>query len=261
MSRMSFHQKLWLLVVVVWLALAVMGALSAWEIRRVMLDDRKALLDAVLDAGNHVIDVYKAKVDAREMSLVDAQKAAIVELGRITCGTDGYIFAATLEPVMLLNHARPQMEGKYAGKMKDSQGNLIFPPIFEAVRSGHGYVRTNTPKPGEKTDSAKISAVKKVDGWNWVIGTGAYIDDIDGAVVRALFYKVLEVLAAGGFASLLAALLIRNLSWSRSSASSGVRSPSKPFGIVKNCRLLQPGRSPRRFVTLPSVLRSMRPVR
>nr|WP_276314332.1 methyl-accepting chemotaxis protein [Paraburkholderia phosphatilytica] len=77
---------------------------------------------------------------------------------------------------------------------------------------GRGYVHTNTPKPGEKTDSAKLSAVRAVSGWNWVIGTGAYIDDIDAAFYRALVVQGLEVLLAGGLASLLAAWIIRSLS-------------------------------------------------
>ncbi len=51
-----------------------------------------------------------------------------------------------------------------------------------------------------------------MSGWNWVIGTGAYIDDIDAAFYRALVVQGLEVLLAGGLASLLAAWIIRSLS-------------------------------------------------
>ncbi len=133
MSRLSFHRKLWSLVALVWLVLAVIGGLAVWEHRTTMLEDRKATLDTVLDAASHVIDAYKEKVDANQMPLADAQKAALAELGRMRYGKDGYIFAATTEPVILLNPTRPQMVGKYAGDLKDSKGNLIYSAILAAV--------------------------------------------------------------------------------------------------------------------------------
>ncbi|MBN3754753.1 hypothetical protein G3N95_17525 [Paraburkholderia sp. Tr-20389] len=212
MIHLSFHRKLWSLVGVVWLTLAFISVLSVVQHRRTMIEDRKATLDTVLDAANHVIDAYKRKVGAGELSLADAQRAALAELGRLRYGTDGYIFAATREPVMLLNPVRPQMVGTNVANLTDSKGNRIFAAIFDAVRTGHGYVNTNTPKPGEKVDSAKISAVRTVGDWDWIIGTGAYVDDIDAAFLKALILQGLEVLLAGSVASIFAVWIIRSLS-------------------------------------------------
>jgi len=212
MNRLSFHRKLWSLVAVVWLALAIIGTLSVWQHRQTMLDDRKAMLDTLLDAASHVIDSYKKRVDANQMSLADAQRSVLAQLDLMRYGSDGYLFVATTEPVILLNPARPQMVGKYVGDLKDAKGNRIYANILAAARPGHGYLHTNTPKPGEKTDSVKLSAVRAVSEWNWVVGTGAYIDDIDAVFYRALFVQTVEVLLAGGLASLLAAWIIRSLS-------------------------------------------------
>lgn len=212
MSRLSFHRKLWSLVGVVWITLAFIGIVSVFQQRHTLLDDRKATLDAVLDAANHVIEAYEGKVNAGEMTLTDAQRAALSELGRIRYGTDGYIFVATRESVMLLNPARPQLVGTHVGNLRDSKGDLLFAGIIEAKRIGRGYIYTNTPKPGATTDSEKISAVRTVSSWNWIVGTGAYVDDINAVFVRTSLLQGAEVLVAGLVASALAIWIIRSVS-------------------------------------------------
>ncbi|SIT37851.1 Methyl-accepting chemotaxis sensory transducer [Paraburkholderia piptadeniae] len=212
MSRLSFHRKLWSFLGVVWLTLATIGILSAFHQRRILREDRAATLEAVLDAATHIIEAYEAKAKVGKMSAIDAQSAALSDLGHIRYGTDGYIFVTTREPVMLLNPARPGLVGKYVGDLRDSKGKLIFAGILEAMRIGRGYIYTSTPKPGATTDSEKISAVRSLNGWNWVIGTGAYVDDIDAVFVKTLLMQGGEVFAAGLIASALAIWIIRSVS-------------------------------------------------
>jgi methyl-accepting chemotaxis protein len=212
MSRLSFHCKLWSLVGVVWITLAAIGFLSGLQQRHALLDDRKATLDAVLDAATHVIEAYKGKANAGEMTQADAQGAALSELGRLRYGTDGYIFVTTREPVMLLNPARPQLVGTYVGNLRDAKGNLLFAGITQAIRMGRGYIQTSTPKPGARTNSEKLSAVRTVNGWNWVVGTGLYVDDINALFVRNALVQGAEILVAGFLASALAIWIIRSVS-------------------------------------------------
>ncbi|BFG79903.1 methyl-accepting chemotaxis protein [Paraburkholderia terrae] len=212
MSRLSFHCKLWSLVGVVWITLAVIGFLSVLQQRHALLEGRKATLEAVLDAAAHVIEAYMGKANAGEMTLADAQSAALSELDRLRYGTDGYIFVTTREPVMLLNPAPPEMVGTYVGNLRDAKGNMLFAGITQAIRMGRGYIQTSTPKPGATTNSEKISAVRTVSGWNWIVGTGAYLDDINSFFVRTAVLQGAEILVAGFVASALAIWIIRSVS-------------------------------------------------
>ena len=50
-----------------------------------------------------------------------------------------------------------------------------------------GYTTTLTPKPGSNTQVPKLQHLEYFAPWDWVIGTGLYIDDID-----ALFFEQLR---------------------------------------------------------------------
>jgi methyl-accepting chemotaxis protein len=50
------------------------------------------------------------------------------------------------------------------------------------AESGGGHVAYDWPRKGETAYREKISYVKLVPGWNWVVGTGVYVDDVDTAV-------------------------------------------------------------------------------
>jgi methyl-accepting chemotaxis protein len=58
--------------------------------------------------------------------------------------------------------------------------------LYVVVTSDHGFVEYLWPKPkpeGGVTDTLfpKLSYVKKFAPWQWVVGTGVYIDDVDTA--------------------------------------------------------------------------------
>jgi len=211
MRHLTFRKKLWLIIAVMWIALGLTGAVSILKYRQLMVDDRKATLNTVLDMARNMVDVSKARVTSGELNVADGKKAALAELSHMRYGENGYVYVATFEPVMLLNPARPKMVGKFVGDLKDAKGNLVYEPILKAARQGHGYVNTNTPKPGEKGEYPKLSAVIGIPEWDWAIGTGTYVDDIETAFRRELLLLGLQLLVAGGIASGIAYVIIRHL--------------------------------------------------
>lgn len=77
-----------------------------------------------------------------------------------------------------------------------------------ANASGAGFVAYDWPKPisgggATKELFPKMSYVKKFPGWNWLIGSGIYIDDV-GQAVKARLWR--DLVIAGGVAALLLGL-------------------------------------------------------
>ncbi|MDP3696393.1 MAG: methyl-accepting chemotaxis protein, partial [Desulfocapsaceae bacterium] len=55
------------------------------------------------------------------------------------------------------------------------------------AKDGQGYVDYLWPKPnknGEAEAQPKLSYVKQIEPWGWIVGTGVYIDSIDAAVAQ-----------------------------------------------------------------------------
>ena len=60
---------------------------------------------------------------------------------------------------------------------------------------GKGFVATSFPRPGKTEPVPKLQYVERVKGWDWVVGSGVYMDDVD-AEVRAVLARNLAVAAA-----------------------------------------------------------------
>jgi len=75
--------------------------------------------------------------------------------------------------------------------MQDPDGVYLFREMSDIVqREGKGFVSYKWEKPGETVPSPKISYVIGFDEWEWIIGTGIYIDDIK-AIQREMLMNIL----------------------------------------------------------------------
>lgn len=60
----------------------------------------------------------------------------------------------------------------------DVKGKPIFQEFIGVAKQGGGWVECHWPKPHGDFEFRKISYVDYFAPWNWVLGTGKYLDDI-----------------------------------------------------------------------------------
>ena len=74
---------------------------------------------------------------------------------------------------------------KDLSQVKDPNGVYLFNEMVKVCQtsSNGGLVKYAWAKPGKEKPQPKFSYVKKFDGWNWIVGTGAYVDDIEDKIV------------------------------------------------------------------------------
>jgi methyl-accepting chemotaxis protein len=83
---------------------------------------------------------------------------------------------------MVMHPIKPALEGKDLTNNKDPDGTPLFVEMVSVVKkSGEGYVPYKWPKPGNDNPVDKIAFVKGFDQWQWIIGSGVYLDTIDSA--------------------------------------------------------------------------------
>ena len=70
---------------------------------------------------------------------------------------------------------------------KDAKGKLLIQEILKSARQGDGFTEYWTAKPSIGRDAPKLAFTLVLDKYQWAIGTGFYIDDIDNelAALRA----------------------------------------------------------------------------
>ena len=202
MNKLSLKLKVALMLGTVLAALVFMAISSLVQERSLILESRREQLATAVQSAYSIVSAYQAKAASGAMTQDDAQKAAkdALRLSRYG-GPEGkteYFYIWTLDSKGVMHPIKPEWDGKdMAGKVKDGSGTDILKTISDALKSskdGKAFVPTMFARPGQQVLVPKLQYVIRVDGWNWMVGSGLYTDDIDAQVRKALLSDLFIVL-------------------------------------------------------------------
>lgn len=114
--------------------------------------------------------------DAAHPDDLKAQQAVKDILNKLSYGQEGYFFAYTTKGIGVVNPTQ-QVEGLDWSQIQDSQGRLIVKDMVEIAEQGGGYYQYVWRKPSSGEMADKMSYVILLDKWQWMLGTGVYLDD------------------------------------------------------------------------------------
>ncbi|MBL8306403.1 MAG: cache domain-containing protein [Rubrivivax sp.] len=197
----SFRHKIALLIGTTVLGMAVLAAISFWQLREQMLEARQREVTVAVQLGHAIVDAFQKKAASGAMTVAEAQKAAVEALRVARYGDTGadYYYIYTLDGVNVLLPSKPEWAGQnMIGKVKDAHGaDVIQSLVTAAARSpdGWAFVESTFPRPGSTVAVPKLQRLSVVKEWNWMIGSGLYLDDVQ-AQVRATLLKTLGMAAA-----------------------------------------------------------------
>jgi methyl-accepting chemotaxis protein len=90
-----------------------------------------------------------------------------------------YIWINDSTPRMILHPTSPQLNGSNLSSAADSNGKHMFNEMVKLCqKQNEGMVDYLWKKPGDQNETLKISYVKKLPKFGWIIGTGAWVSDI-----------------------------------------------------------------------------------
>jgi len=190
---------------------------SAQQLEEKIVAQRQAKLEALVDTVHTLLTEYYQRFQRGELTEDDAQGRAFKRISNMRYDNgQGYFWlhaaADPARPVMLMHPLKPEMNGQDLSGQEDfaTIGSLFYKnrvyrkddPLIQAevkptrvfvamnevcVKDGAGFVRYYWPKPGEDQTVGypKLSYVKLFEPWNWVIGTGFYVDEVDREVAAA----------------------------------------------------------------------------
>jgi methyl-accepting chemotaxis protein len=129
-----------------------------------------------------MLKVVENKIQKGEISADEGKKLA-AELSRgLRYGTEGYFWIDTKEGINVV-HIKPGTEGTYRIKSQDAKGKFHIKEIIENGLKPDGgftdyyYTRAKGSEPFPKRGYSLY-----FEPFNWIVGTGNYIDDISKVI-------------------------------------------------------------------------------
>ncbi|MBF0194539.1 MAG: bacteriohemerythrin [Magnetococcales bacterium] len=190
----SIKQRINIIIFLAFAGIIANGLYSILSNKETMLEDRKINLQQVVEVSYSILTYYYDQQREGHLTKTQAQQAAAAQINKVRYGGDGYFWINNYDAVMVMHPIKPQLNGTNLSASKDAFGTKIFLAFVDIVKKDSaGFVEYFWDKPGIDKPVAKISYVKGFKPWNWIIGTGIYLDDVDAAVEESLIDLLLEI--------------------------------------------------------------------
>lgn len=133
-----------------------------------------------------LLDSYKTDIDAGIYTMEEGMQLAADKVRELRYGKDGYFWVDQSDGVnvVLLGN---EVEGTNRMGTKDVTGyEMVKAFIQGAVAEGSCYTDYQYPKEGETEPMPKRAYTQYYEPFDWVIGTGNYVDNIDAQIAASM---------------------------------------------------------------------------
>lgn len=200
---MKVRTRIVVLVISALLGMLVIAATSLSVLRSNMMSERQNQLATLVELGKATAAHFHKMETDGTLSRGDAQKLARQAISGFH-KDDRYLWVRDNSNEVNLVHPDPKRVDK-ADPNAQKKGDE-----YRAAMKGVdvGFLYSEGTRPGVKGNVGKIYAVTLFTPWNWIVGYGGYLDDID-----TLFWQRAAImLAVGGALFALIALLALRMS-------------------------------------------------
>ena len=185
-------------VVVLWLILAVMIVVNAWQSRAMLYTEREQRMVTAVDIAVSTMEHFDELAKQGEITQEEAQTLALETIRDVRFGAENnYLFAFSSDLKMLAHPNRAF--GEDVSQVKDSEGLLIFRTILDNTRgTGSGFTeyysnfaRGNDATPLVRTYSEAYAP------WDLYVGSGVFMGDVNSEIMNQLAESVIVGILAG----------------------------------------------------------------
>ncbi|MDK2807513.1 MAG: methyl-accepting chemotaxis protein [Clostridiales bacterium] len=207
MRNLKVRTKMNLIIIMVAILAVSCAGISTYSILRIKkqaLDTMEASIRFSYDENikNQVqtaislLQQLNSEVESGSYTQDEAKKLAADEIRKLSYGESGYFWVDQSDGtnVVLLGK---DSEGTNRLDMQDANGfKMIQEMIRVAMKDGGGYTDYYFPKPNETTPLPKRSYTFYFEPFDWIVGTGNYIDYIDNEIAIRNQEFMKEVMAS-----------------------------------------------------------------
>lgn len=201
-----------IIIIVVFLTAAFSGLVTFYILpvfSQALERDAETKLKNLTETTYHMIQFQYDQTKKGLITEAQAKEIIKQELKGLRYASNEYFWINDYTPSMIMHPTRPELDGQSLQEYKDPTGFKLFVAFVDVVKNNkEGLVRYQWPKPGKETPQPKFSYVKGFEPWQWIIGTGIYVDDLEEQKNALMIKMIVSVVVVIVVALLIVTLLI-----------------------------------------------------
>jgi len=189
--NLSIKRRVYVLILVIFLGTGWAFALSAHYVTTSLYEARYEQTRRLIETAHSLIKAIEKESKDNGLTEEEAKKQALAYIRRLRYDNKEYFWIQDTSGFLLF-HPDPQLSGKAGDAITDKEGRRIILDMAEiAKKKGEGrYSYYWPPTPPSKL---KVSYIKRIEPWDWVVGSGVFVEDIGLVVKTALFKLALAI--------------------------------------------------------------------
>jgi len=214
-ENMRVSTRLIVAGVAVFLGLTFLTGYNLVEMKRDALSAHSQRIKDLVETTKGIVGNFQKLEADKKLTREEAQLQAKEALRTLRFGTDDYYFIYDFDGRAVMVAGNPKIEGQVLLGKTDAAGFKLWDALVEKGKAGTGYFDYVFPRAGQTESKPKRGYVIGVPEWQWIVGTGVYVDDVDEAVKKAALsagLMSLAILAAvAGIAFLVSRSIVNQL--------------------------------------------------
>ncbi|TVO68548.1 methyl-accepting chemotaxis protein [Sedimenticola selenatireducens] len=180
LRRLKITHRLWALISLAVIGVTVITAISLIQLKSSLLHEKEQQTQKLVETAHSIIADFHGRFSKGDMDEASAKAGALTSIKSLRYEGGNYFWVNDMNSVVLMHAVKPSLDGKDMSGLKDANGTAIFVEFVKTVKAnGEGTVPYLWPKPGSEEPVQKVSYIKGFKPWEWVVGTGIYIDDVE----------------------------------------------------------------------------------
>lgn len=180
-------------------------------VNSLLLKSRKEGLQHVVESAHSQVAYLAAEAKAGRLSQDEAQRRARELVAALRFDGSNYVYIHGPNHSILVLPVAKQLEGKTAEELPAATLTVVKAMRQVSAPATGGFYDYPYAKPGKEGLFPKSAYGKQIPDWDWVVGAGVYLDDVD-AEMRRITWTLLG-------AALAVAVVVAFISQKRSAAT------------------------------------------
>lgn len=213
LSDIKIHRKLFLLVLILVCGTLITASLAYRFNQQDILDNRKARVQSVVQAGRSQIMALDEHLKNGTVSQqqFDRQLQELINATRFS-GNE-YLYLHNMQGITVAHPIMPNLIGNSQLELQDEHGKYIVRDMIAGVKeNGSVFWEFFWPRPDGGQASSKLGYAERIPGTDLVLGSGIYLDDLK-PIYQSRAYTYMSITLLVLFVALVVSYLIaRNIS-------------------------------------------------
>ena len=196
LRQIKISQRIWLILLVALISMTVLAAAALINMKEEFRQAEITKATHLVEAAHDVMSYFHGLEVNGELTGEQARAQALAVLRGLRYDNDEYFWVNDMNNVMIMHPMAPQTEGVDLTNMNSSTGgsNVIVEMVNMARTQSTAFIEYTWTRPGQEPGEDvgldKIAAFKHFKPWDYMVGTGIFIEDMEnkfrGEVIRLL---------------------------------------------------------------------------